>query len=164
MFQGLVSWKNEKGIEYDRSRIIQIKEAVIFDNSDTGIACLSAVDYQQSNSIAQSIFYNSENGSFVRDSWIIGESQTSSSPIIPTTGGLIGKIFTYEREGKKVEHECLVMWDRGLLIDNVTFVNFLSNSTPAISSAPMPDICTSACVGKVEHRYHDIMSSFHISI
>ena len=92
MFQGLVAWKNERGMQYVFSRIVQIKDAIIFDNSDFGIACLSAVDYQFRQSPGESIFYDRDLGSVVRNSVIIGDSQTSSSPIVPSTSGLIGTI------------------------------------------------------------------------
>ena len=93
VLEGVASWRNEKGIEYVRARVIQIKGALVFDNSDTGIACLSAMNYQEWNSLARPLFYNAENGSAVLDSWIIGNTQLvpSSSSIIPNTAGLIGK-------------------------------------------------------------------------
>ena len=93
VLEGFASWRNEKGIEYVRARVIQIKGALVFDNSDTGIACLSAVDYQEWNSPARPLFYNAENGSVVLDSWIIGNTQLFpySSSSIPNTTGLIGK-------------------------------------------------------------------------
>jgi hypothetical protein len=93
VLERFASWRNEKGIEYVRARVIQIKGALVFHNSETGIACLSAVNYQEWNTPARPLFYNAENGSVVLDSWIIGNTQPSlsSSSSIPNTAGLIGK-------------------------------------------------------------------------
>ncbi len=39
------------------------------------------------------------------------------------------------------------MWDRGLLVQNVTFINFPNNQTPAIFGPTILDRCTSGCGG-----------------
>jgi hypothetical protein len=93
MLERFASWRNEKGIEYVRARVTQIKRALVFHNSETGIACLSAVNYQEWNTAARPLFCNAENDSVALDSWIIGNTHPSlsSSSSIPNTAGLIGK-------------------------------------------------------------------------
>ena len=39
------------------------------------------------------------------------------------------------------------MWDRGLIVQNVTFINFPNNQTPAILGPTILDRCTERCGG-----------------
>jgi hypothetical protein len=92
VFEGLTAWKNDKGMEWVMSRTVQIKNAIVFDNTDVGIACITAIDYQNINPPnLRPTFYNAEKGSSVIDSVIIGDSGISNTAIIPSTAGLIGK-------------------------------------------------------------------------
>ena len=91
IFEGLTAWRNDKGMEWVMSRTVQIKNAIVFDNANAGIACITAIDHQDFNpSYLRSTFY-AENGSSVIDSIIIGDLGISSAPIIPVTAGLIGR-------------------------------------------------------------------------
>lgn len=91
-FDGLVSWKNNKGIEIVMSRTIQIKNAITFDNADLGIAYLTAIGHEATNpSNLRPTFYNVANGSIIMDSVIIGDTGISANSIIPTTAGLVGE-------------------------------------------------------------------------
>ncbi|CAF4012065.1 unnamed protein product [Rotaria sp. Silwood2] len=91
ILEGLVSWKNNKGIELVMTRTTQIKNAVVFDNADIGIAYITAVGHQETNPpCLRATFYDTDNGSSVIDSIIIGDAGISSTPIIPSTAGLVG--------------------------------------------------------------------------
>jgi hypothetical protein len=93
IFEGLISWRNDKGMEWVMSSTIQIKNALVFDNADTGIGCISAINYQITNPTnLRSTFYSAENGSSVIDSIIIGSSNILDAQIIPSTAGLIGRL------------------------------------------------------------------------
>ncbi|CAF4657274.1 unnamed protein product [Rotaria sp. Silwood1] len=129
-FDGLIAWKNNKGIETVMSRTIQIKNALVFDNADIGIACITAVGHQETNPpYLRETFYDTHIGSSVIDSIIIGDVGISSTPIVPSTAGLV------------------VMWDRGLSVSNVAFINFPSNQTRAIFGPTILDRCTDRCGG-----------------
>ncbi|CAF3595884.1 unnamed protein product [Rotaria sordida] len=128
--EGLIAWKNNKGIEVVMSRTIQIKNALVFDNADMGIAYITAVGHQETNPpYLRPTFYDDLNGSLVVDSIIIGDVGISPTPIIPKTAGLV------------------VMWDRGLRVRNVVFMNFPSNETRAIYGPIILDRCTDRCGG-----------------
>ena len=89
---GLIAWKNNKGIEVVMSRTIQIKNALVFDNANMGIGYITAVGHQETNpSYIHPTFYDSINGTMIVDSVIIGDVGISSTPIIPDTAGLVGK-------------------------------------------------------------------------
>lgn len=90
IFEGLTAWRNDRGIEWVMARTVQIKNAIVFENSNAGIVCITAMDHQDFNpSNLRSTFY-AENGSSVIDSIIIGDLGISTAPIIPVTAGLIG--------------------------------------------------------------------------
>ncbi|CAF3338880.1 unnamed protein product [Rotaria sp. Silwood2] len=91
-FDGLTSWKNNRGIEIVMSRTIQIKNAVVFDNADFGIGYITAFDHQTTNPLhLRTAFYDVDNGSVISDSVIVGDAGISSDPIVPITAGLVGK-------------------------------------------------------------------------
>lgn len=48
----------------------------------------------------------------------------------------------------------IVMWDRGLLVQNVSFINFPSTQTQAISGPILPDQCSGHCGGE---QYENII-------
>lgn len=103
---GLIAWRNNKGIEVVMSRTVQIKNALVFDNADMGIAYITAVGHQDTNpSYIRPTFYDSLNGSLVIDSIIIGDSGISSTPVAPKTAGLVGKLF----EMRKILHLCIMV-------------------------------------------------------
>lgn len=96
VLDGLISWRNNKGIELVMSRTVQIKNALVFDNADMGIGYITADHHQDTNpSYIRPTFYQTNNGSSVVDSIIIGDSGITSNPVVPKTGGLIGKYHTY---------------------------------------------------------------------
>lgn len=101
VFDGLMAWNNHRGMEWVMSRTIQIRNALVFDNSDVGIASISAIYHnEQASSNLRSTFYNLENGPAIMDSIIIGVSSSESSLTIPSTAGLIGirHYLTSEKE------------------------------------------------------------------
>jgi hypothetical protein len=92
VFDGLISWNNNKGFEWVMSSTLQIKNAVVFDNADTGLRCVTAINHQDLNVAAlQSTFYNENTGSSVINSVVIGDSGVSGTAIAPSEGGLVGK-------------------------------------------------------------------------
>lgn len=92
VLDGLVSWKNNKGIEWVMARTVQIRNAVVFDNEDTGIACVTAMGHQDVNpTYLRPTFYNAQNGSSVINCIIIGNSGVSNTPVLSSTTGLVGQ-------------------------------------------------------------------------
>lgn len=93
VFEGLVSWKNNRGFEWVMSSTIQIRNAVVFDNADTGLRCVTAINNQATNlPNLRATFYNENTGSSVINSIVIGDSQVSSTPVVAGEGGLVGKL------------------------------------------------------------------------
>lgn len=89
---GLIAWRNNKGIEVVMSRTVQIKNTLVFDNANMGIAYITAVGHQETNPpYIRPTFFDSVNGSLVIDSIIIGDVGISSIPVVPVTAGLVGK-------------------------------------------------------------------------
>ncbi|CAF3424464.1 unnamed protein product [Rotaria sp. Silwood1] len=130
IFDGLISWKNSKGFEWVMSSSIQIRNTIVFDNYDTGLRCVTAINHQATNlPNLRATFYNETRGSSVINSIIIGDSGVSGNPIVPTEGGLV------------------VMWDRGLRVRNVSFINFSSSNTQAIYGPFITGRCIVYCGG-----------------
>ena len=94
VFDGLISWKNFEGFEWVMASTVQVRNAIVFDNDDAGIRCVTAINNQATNlPNLRATFYNENTGSSVINSVIIGDSGLSGSPIVPVEGGLIGKFF-----------------------------------------------------------------------
>lgn len=92
VFDGLISWNNDRGYEWVMSSSVQLKNAVVYDNADTGIRCVTAVNHQSTNlPNLRATFYNENTGSSVIDSLVIGDSGVSGTPVVPFEGGLVGK-------------------------------------------------------------------------
>ena len=90
--EGLIAWRNNKGIEVVMSRTIQIKNTLVFENNDMGIAYITAVGHQETNpAYIRPTFSNSLNGSMIVDSVIIGDVGVAATPVLPNTAGLVGK-------------------------------------------------------------------------
>ncbi|CAF1377186.1 unnamed protein product, partial [Adineta steineri] len=130
VFEKVTTWGNARGFEWVMSSTIQIKGAIAFDNVEAGLSCVSAINDQATNlPNLQATFYNISAGSSVINSLIVGDSGTSSSSIVPSDGGLI------------------VMWDRGLRVQNVTFINFPDPDTQAIRGPIIEGRCVVGCGG-----------------
>ncbi|CAM2722167.1 unnamed protein product [Rotaria socialis] len=130
VFERLTSWRNTKGFEAVMSNVIQVKNAVVFDNIDMGIAYLTAIEHRETNlPNLRATFYDVNTGASVIDSIIIGDSKLSNSPVIPWRGGLI------------------VVWDRGLRVRNVSFINFESPQTQAMHEPVKAGRCIELCGG-----------------
>ncbi|CAF5070339.1 unnamed protein product, partial [Rotaria socialis] len=68
----------------------QIRNTVVFDNHDTGIRCVTAINHQSLNRPnLRNTFYFENNDSSVINSIIIGDTGTSGSAIVPGEGGLV---------------------------------------------------------------------------
>jgi len=92
VFEGLTAWKNNVGMESIMSYVIQIKNALLFDNSYTGISNFAInIDGQLNPPYLQSTFYNIENGSAIVNSIIIGNLNDTADVITPLRTGLTGK-------------------------------------------------------------------------
>jgi len=92
VFDGLVAWGNNRGIELVMSRTVQIKNTVVYDNADTGIRYVTAINHQDYNVASlRSTFYDANTGSSILNSVIIGDTGVSGTPIVPGEGGLVGK-------------------------------------------------------------------------
>lgn len=94
LIEGLISWRNNKGIELVMSRTIQIRNTLVFDNHGMGIGYITAQGHQETNPpFIRPTFYDNINGSLIIDSVIIGDVGISSNPIIASSGGLVGKFI-----------------------------------------------------------------------
>jgi hypothetical protein len=93
VFNGLISWNNNKGFEWVMASTIQLRNAVVYDNADAGIRCVTAINDQSTGlPNLHATFYNENTGSSVINSIIIGDTGVSGTPIAPSEGGLIGKL------------------------------------------------------------------------
>jgi len=130
VFEGLTTWRNARGLEWVMSSTIQVKGAIAFDNNEAGLSCVTAINDQATNlPNLRATFYNISSGSSVINSLIVGDSGASSSAVVPSDGGLI------------------VMWDRGLRVQNVSFINFPSSNTQAIRGPVIVGRCVIYCGG-----------------
>lgn len=90
--EGLISWKNNKGIELVMSRTIQVRNMVAFDNAYSGVSYITAVDHQNTNPTnLRPTFYDADIGSSLIDSVIIGDANISSVPLLAPAAGLVGE-------------------------------------------------------------------------
>jgi len=152
VFDGLISWKNSKGIEWVMASTVQIRNAIVFDNDDTGIRCVTAINDQATNlPNLRATFYNENTGSSVINSIIIGDSGVSGNAIVPSEGGLVGK-FLDPREYKMKIFFWSVMWDRGLRVRNISFINFPSPNTQAIYGPFIIGRCVVYCGGNTKKK------------
>ncbi len=94
VFDGLTSWRNSKGMEWVMASTIQIKNAIVWDNFDAGLSCVTAENDDATNlPNLRATFYNISSGSSVINSVIIGDTGTSAAPVVATIGGLVGKLL-----------------------------------------------------------------------
>ena len=94
VFDGLVSWGNNRGFEWVMSSTVKVQNFLVYDNADTGIRCVTAINNQATNlPNLRATFYNENAGSSVVNAVIIGDTGVSSSRIVPGEGGLVGKFF-----------------------------------------------------------------------
>lgn len=92
VFDRLIAWNNQRGFEWVMSASVQVRNSIVFDNSDTGIRCVTAADHQNVNIPSlRATFYNENTGSSVIDSIIIGDTGVAGYPITAGEGGLVGK-------------------------------------------------------------------------
>ncbi len=151
VFDGLVSWRNNKGFEWVMSSTLQLRNAVVYDNADAGIRCVTAINNQATNlPNLRATFYNENTGSSVINSIVIGDSGTLGTPVVPDEGGLIGKLSYSKKKRNDLWIIILVMWDRGLRVRNVSFINFPSTGTQAIYGPFIIGRCTVYCGGLIK--------------
>jgi hypothetical protein len=150
VFDGLISWRNNEGFEWVMASTIQLRNAVVYDNVEADIRCVTAIN-QQSTGLPNlhATFYNESAGSSVIDSIIIGDTGTLPYPVVPVEGGLIGKL-KYKKKTNDLLIIILVMWDRGLRVRNVSFFNFPSPNTQAIYGPFIVGRCTVYCGGMLK--------------
>lgn len=92
VIEGLISWRNNRGLEWVMSSTIQVKNAIVYDNSDAGIRCVTAINDQRIDlPNLHATFYNESVGSSVINSVIIGDTGVGPNPVVAVSGGLIGK-------------------------------------------------------------------------
>lgn len=99
VFDGLVSWRNNEGFEWVMSRTVQLRNAVVYDNAQAGIRCVTAINHQFLNvPTLAATFYNENTGSSVINSVVIGDTGVASTPVVPPEGGLVGKFQSRAKE------------------------------------------------------------------
>ncbi|CAM4768886.1 unnamed protein product [Rotaria magnacalcarata] len=160
---------------------IQIRNAIIFDNDDAGLRCVTAIDHQETNlPNLRRTFYNENIGSSIINSTVIGDSgpgRTLRRPDTTVNGRIRQRLLPLynvsdlgyfsirpypivygaiqndrntvhtkrpcttqvDRPGGvsgnpivPAEGDLIVIWDRGLRVRNVSFINFPDSNTQAI--------------------------------
>ena len=122
IFENFVSYSNDKGAEWVMSNNLQFRNMVVFDHASTGIETKTIFGNNLQNSGYMSTFYNDNTGPLIANSIIIGNSKTSSNRSISESG-------------------LIVAWDRGQLLESVSFYNFPSDGTRAIRGPLLDGIC-----------------------
>ena len=118
VFDSLIAYSNDKGGEAVNSNVIQFTNFTVWDHTDTGIDTKIIKGNSDQNSRFRDVFYDENNGPLIADSIIIGNSQNGQSS---------GSGIT-------------LPWDRGQLIKNVAFYNFLGND-PAMKATEISGVC-----------------------
>ncbi|CAF2089088.1 unnamed protein product [Rotaria magnacalcarata] len=108
---------------------IQIRNAIIFDNDDAGLRCVTAIDHQETNlPNLRRTFYNENIGSSIINSTVIGDSgpgRTLRRPDTTVNGRIRQRLLPLYNVSD-------LIWDRGLRVRNVSFINFPDSNTQAI--------------------------------
>ena len=118
VFSSLVSYSCDKGAEFSMSRNIHFTNFLIWDQFSLGIDTKS---YDMNMLSRQAISYNNNYyGSVISNSVIVGDSRLTG---------------TSNSSGLALE------WDKGQLIANVSFYNFLNNQSTALRVTEMNDVC-----------------------
>lgn len=116
------------------SNVIQVRDSIVFDNMDMGIAYLTAIQHREINlPNLRKTFYDINRGASIVNCTIIGDSMIDDRRFVPWRGGLI------------------VVWDRGLRVRNVSFYNFVSSQTQSIHGPVKSGRCLDFCGGWITH-------------
>ena len=121
IFRQFTSYLNDKGAEWDVSSSLQFREFIVYDHFSSGITTQTIKYHQDYNTPYKSTFYSLTTGAVVADSVIIGNSRMNSSTNTPS--GLV------------------LPWDRGLIVSNVTFINFPDPNTQAMRAVEIIGRC-----------------------
>jgi hypothetical protein len=121
-YRGLYSYGNDKAAEWVKANPIQFRGFVSFDETSEGIAAKTTVHAPDVNSGYASIFYSNTAGPAVADSYIIGNSDNTASTALTQLG-------------------LVIAWDRGQLVNNVTFINFPDSNSVAIRPPVIDGTC-----------------------
>ena len=123
-FLNFTSWGNDKAAEWVESNNIQFRNFTVWDQYSEGIAAKTLIYNENPNSNYKQAFYNENIGGLVADSVIIGNSLPTATPTDQNTpSGLV------------------LAWDRGELIKNVAFYNFLNPGSRAIRACEIIGRC-----------------------
>jgi hypothetical protein len=126
-FSNFISWSNDKGAEFVESNTIQFKNFTVWDHYTHGIATNSIISNSNANSAYSNLFYDQKSGTSIEDSTIIGNSLNNAKSYTP--------------------HGIVIAWDRGQLVNNVTFYNFPDPTTSAFIAPFIAGKCTDQCGG-----------------
>ncbi|CAF0710276.1 unnamed protein product [Brachionus calyciflorus] len=127
-FEHLTTYNNDKGAEWVMSNSLQFRNIISFDHESAGIETKTIIFNDDVNTRYKTTFFDATKGPLIADSIIAGNSD-SSKPVSITQSGLI------------------VAWDRGLLVQNVSFFNFPDYSSHAIRATVIAGRCTFGCGG-----------------
>ena len=114
-FEYLTAYLNDKGAEWETSNNLQFRNFLLFDNAEAGIETKNIAFNEDSNTAKATNFYSSALGSTIADTIIIGNSNSAAPTSITPTG-------------------LIFAWDRGQLVKNVSFYNFPSSNSQAMSA------------------------------
>lgn len=121
VFGPFTSYLCDKGAEWEQSSSVQFRDFTVYDHFSSGITTQTIFYSQDYNTPYSSAFYSSLTGSMVADTVIVGNSSTN-----PTNNTPSGLILT---------------WDRGELVQNVTFINFPYAESQAMRATEIVGRC-----------------------
>ena len=122
-FEHFHSYSCDKGAEWVNSNPLQFRHFTVFDHASSGIETKTIFSNLKENTEYVNTFYSNQTGPLIADTVIIGNSDTSQGTSI-TESGLV------------------VAWDRGQLLQSVSFYNFPSEGTRAIRGPFIIGTCT----------------------
>lgn len=102
---------------------IQFKNMVLFDHKESCIETKTIVGNLVENTPYKNTFFSNSSGPLIQNAIIIGNSDSSSQTSITESG-------------------MVVAWDRGQLLENISFYNFPDNSSRAIRGPFIIGTCT----------------------
>jgi len=122
IFDTFYTYSCTKGAEWVASFPMQFKNFVVFDHTEAGISAFTTDFVKTENTFTKNELFSSTRGPLVQNSIVIGNSDSTSF-----------KSFT--------EAGVVLAWDRGELLDNVTFYNFPDNNSRAIRGPIVEGTC-----------------------
>ena len=122
IFDTFYSYLNTKGAEWVDSNPIQFKNFIVFDHLQTGIETKTIIENANANTRYKNTFYSNATGPLIQNAIVIGNSDSSSSQSLSESG-------------------IVIAWDRGELLENISFYNFPSKTSRSIRGTSIEGVC-----------------------